>query len=134
MSFLCSLCKQTACLLVVLHVAGCSVLAEKYEDRVQFNEVIVSNQTSHQLSDVTLKDEDTGKYFKCSVILPKSNCSLGFSARKEQGHQASLSWLSLGKLYRKPLKGHVAKGYQLSEVGKVYVDIFPKGEMRMELR
>ncbi|CAA0103639.1 Uncharacterised protein [BD1-7 clade bacterium] len=74
-------------------------------DKATIDSVVIRNQTSHSVHDVTLRIPANGGVISCSTILAHSECSLGFSLRQNNNNPALLSWTYRGHSYQEPLKG-----------------------------
>ncbi len=81
-------------------LAGCASVPDQTLDAL-----IIQNKTAVPVLDVALRVPETHGIVSCSSILPGQDCSVGFPERKNENHQATLSWTQNGRSYTKPLIG-----------------------------
>lgn len=119
-------------MLAALSLVGCESWSIAPDSDMIFDEVIVQNHSSRSLEAFKLVDIDANRYFGCSLILPNSSCSIAFSKRRSEQHQAELRWQEGKQSYQQRLEAEWLESARA--VKKVYIDIYPGGYFEAVVR
>lgn len=97
------------------------------------NELIISNQTNSALEDVKLRVPKTNSLISCNVILPRTECSLGFAELENERNPATLSWIQKGQQYQRDIVTQIPDDLDKSKPSKVIITIEDNGKMTSRL-
>jgi len=84
-----------AAFFMLVSLVGCSIAPAIPE--LKFNSLVIQNNSGMALEDVKIKVEKTGALAYCSLILPESSCSTGFSDKRYQGNPIYISLTHNGR-------------------------------------
>ena len=118
---------------VFILLSGCSTTPNSTEASSKLNELLIKNNTSNPVVNVTLQVPKRGSNVSCNFILPGYDCSLGFPAIKFENHLAILSWSQSERTYNKPLPTINHQHTQQNKNIKAVVTILDDGELSFEL-
>ncbi len=111
-----------------LLIVTCTHTPQVSEDKPPFiNELIITNKTDGALKEVRLNVLDTKRFIACSIILPKTACSLGFKKTSLEEHPTTLTWSQNSNVYTRRVKALNAQPER--EVSTVHVDIHDDGKL-----
>jgi len=76
-------------LLLCLIANGCASSAKQ---DYFYNEIVIRNNSTSPVSDVTISIKNRGMLFNCSFIAPRAECSNKFRKQKYQGRPIRIKW------------------------------------------
>ncbi len=97
------------------------------------NGLIIKNQTNFAVKDVVLKIPETGGIVSCSMILPHTECSMGFQERALGDNLAILSWKQDHKKYNVPLSNDQSPAVHPDYPYHAVVKIMDDGQLNVNL-
>lgn len=81
--------KSVITIVIVLLGSAC---ATSYQASYSYNEILVVNNSSELVQDVTIEVVDTGRMFSCGNIAPRGICSNRFGKRRYERNPIQISW------------------------------------------
>ena len=78
---------------VVLLLSAC---ATSYEFSYSYNEIVVANNSSRNLQEVSFTIPETGRSYDCGTIGPNRVCAKKFGTRRYQNQPIRVEWTSGG--------------------------------------
>ena len=123
-------------ILLVLFMAVFTLVACVPKQTVRneiINELVIRNETVSALEGVKLRVPKTSSLVSCNIILPRTECSLGFRALENERNPATLSWIQRGQLYQKNIITQIPNDLDKSKPSKVIISIEGNGKMTSRL-
>ncbi len=113
-------------------IIGCqnATLTHKHNDRF-INELVIFNNTNYYLENIVLINIDTGTNVSCSSILPRSQCSVGFSKLPITTHRAVIQWLDPTGTYQKDVIASNLDSIPNMTVSKIVIEIEDLGIIKV---
>jgi len=94
------------------------------------NELVIRNETSQVLEEVTLRVPTQHIIVSTNLILPHRDYSMGFQAVENERHPATLSWVANGVNHEEDIKSKISKDIDLSKAAVVVISIFADGSIQ----
>jgi hypothetical protein len=109
-------------------LTNCASVPQKTLDAV-----IILNSTAEPVFDVQLRSKQTSGLVNCSAILPNRDCSVGFSTIENKGHDATLSWMQGGRVYKQKLPKDQNPAVHPQFPNKAVITILNDGQLTLSL-
>ena len=108
-------------------MSSCIVSPPTQLDREIINALVIKNETSVALLNVTLRVPEKHKIVKTNKVLPRQEYSLGFQASRNERDYATLTWTHRNQTYTREINTYIPEDIESSVASRVVIRIGENG-------
>ena len=120
-------------LLSVIVICGflnsCVLSPSSQPNREIINALVIKNETSETLLDVTLRVQGKSRIVTTNMVLPQQEYSLGFQASRNERDDATLTWTHRDQTYTRDINTYIPKDIVKSVASRVVIRIGNNGRL-----
>ncbi len=108
-------------------MSSCIVSPSTQSDREVINALVIKNETSVALLNVTLRVPEKHKIVRTNKVLPRQEYSLGFQASRNERDYATLTWTHRDQTYTREINTYIPEDIVNSVASRVVIRIGENG-------